>query len=107
AARRAIEWATLIWMAGGDQNRFMKEIAGTGLDDLIRARHAAGVVIGGTSAGAAILSTVMLTGDADLKSVTSGKTLTAPGLGLWPDVIVDQHFLTRQRGSRLISAVLD
>src|SRR3954467_3321570 len=38
AARRAIESATLIWMPGGDQNRFMKEIAGTGLDDLIRAR---------------------------------------------------------------------
>ena len=53
AARRAIEAATLIWMPGGDQNRFMKEIAGTGLDDLIRARHAAGVVVGGTSAGAA------------------------------------------------------
>src|SRR5205814_5842641 len=73
----------------------------------IRARHAAGVVVGGTSAGAAILSAVMLTGDADLKSVSRGKTITAPGLGLWPDVIVDQHFLARQRGNRLISAVLD
>ena len=107
AARRTIETATLIWMPGGDQNRFMKEILGTGLDDLIRARHTAGVVVGGTSAGAAILSTMMMTGDADLKSVNSGKTITAPGLGLWPDVIVDQHFLTRQRGNRLISAVLD
>src|SRR3954454_14098553 len=107
AARRAIESATLIWMPGGDQNRFMQEIAGTGLDDLIRARHAAGVVVGGTSAGAAILSTVMLTGDADLKSVNAGTTITAGGLGLWPGVIVDQHFLKRQRGNRLISAILD
>ena len=73
AARRAIESATLIWMPGGDQNRFMTAIAGTGLDDLIRARHAAGVVVGGTSAGAAILSKVMLTGDADLKNVTAAR----------------------------------
>jgi cyanophycinase len=107
AARRAIESATLIWMPGGDQNRFMSTIAGTGLDDLIRARHAAGVTVGGTSAGAAILSKVMLTGDADLESVDSGTTITAPGLGLWPDVIVDQHFLKRQRESRLISAIID
>lgn len=107
AARRSIESATLIWMPGGDQNRFMKAIAGTGLDDLIRARHDAGVVVGGTSAGAAILSKVMLTGEGDLKRVTIGTTLTAPGLGLWPGVIVDQHFLARQRTNRLISAVLD
>jgi cyanophycinase len=106
-ARRAIESATLIWMSGGDQNRFMSAIAGTGLDDLIRARHAAGVTVGGTSAGAAILSKVMLTGDADLKGVGAGTTATAPGLALWSDVIVDQHFLARQRESRLISVVLD
>ena len=49
----------------------------------------------------------MLTGDADLKNLTAGATITAPGLGLWPDVIVDQHFLKRQRGNRLISAILD
>src|SRR5688572_31569069 len=55
-AKAAIEAATLIWMPGGDQNRFMKAIAGTGLDDVIRARHKAGVVVGGTSAGAAVLS---------------------------------------------------
>jgi cyanophycinase len=106
-ARRVIESATLIWMPGGDQNRFMSAIAGTGLDDLSRARHAAGVTVGGTSAGAAILSKVMLTGEADLKGVGTGTTATAPGLGLWPDVIVDQHFLARQRESRLISVVLD
>jgi cyanophycinase len=107
AARKALEAATLIWMPGGDQNRFMKEIAGTGLDDLIRARSRAGVVVGGTSAGAAILSKVMITGEADLKNITAAKTQTADGLGLWSDVIFDQHFLQRQRSSRLISAVLD
>jgi len=99
--------ATLIWMPGGDQNRFMKAIAGTGLDDVIRERHKAGVTVGGTSAGAAILAEAMFTGDADLKSITAGATVIAKGLGVWPEVLVDQHFLKRQRDNRLISAVLD
>ena len=42
AARRAIEAATLIWMPGGDQNRFMTAIHGTGLDDLIRSAPCGG-----------------------------------------------------------------
>jgi cyanophycinase len=107
AARRAIERATLIWMPGGSQSRFMDAIAGTGLDDLIRLRHRAGVAVGGTSAGAAVLSGVMITGDADLQSIRAGKTVTRDGLGLWPEVIVDQHFLRRQRVNRLISVLLD
>ncbi len=107
AARAVIGGATLIWMPGGDQNKFMTAIVGTGLDDLIRERHRSGVAVGGTSAGAAILSEAMMTGEADLKSLTTGTTELAKGLGLWPQVIVDQHFLKRQRGNRLISAVLD
>ena len=99
--------ATLIWMPGGDQNRFMKAIEGTGLADVIRERHRAGVTIGGTSAGAAVLAAAMFTGDADLKSITAGATVIAKGLGIWPEVLIDQHFLARQRDNRLISAVLD
>jgi cyanophycinase len=99
--------ATLIWMPGGDQNRFMKAIEGTGLADVIRERHRAGVTVGGTSAGAAVLADAMFTGDADLKSITAGATVIAKGLGIWPDVLIDQHFLARQRDNRLISAVLD
>jgi cyanophycinase len=107
AAKAALGRATLIWMPGGDQNRFMKAIDGTGLDDVIRARHAAGAVVGGTSAGAAVLAAEMFTGDADLKSLTAGATVTARGLGLVPDLLIDQHFLKRQRDNRLISAVFD
>jgi cyanophycinase len=99
--------ATLIWIPGGDQNRFMKAIDGTGLADVIRERHRAGVTVGGTSAGAAVLADAMFTGDADLKSITAGATVTARGLGIWPEVLIDQHFLARQRDNRLISAVLD
>jgi len=107
AAARFLKRATLIWMPGGDQNRFMKAIAGTGLDAIIRERHQSGAAIGGTSAGAAVLAEYMFTGDADLKSLTAGATVTATGLALWPEALIDQHFLTRQRDNRLISAVFD
>jgi cyanophycinase len=107
AARVALEAATLIWMPGGDQNRFMKAIEGTGLAEVILTRYRAGAVVGGTSAGAAVLSAAMITGDADLKNLTAGGTVLAKGLGLLDTVIVDQHFLQRQRSNRLVSAVLD
>lgn len=107
AAIRLVREATFIWFPGGDQNRLMKAFENTGIPDAIRARHAGGALVGGTSAGAAVMSRVMITGEADLQSITAGKTETAPGLALIPRAIVDQHFLKRQRDNRLISAVLD
>jgi cyanophycinase len=74
---------------------------------VIRARHLEGVAVGGTSAGAAVLAGEMFTGDADLKSLTAGATVTAKGLALLPGLLIDQHFLKRQRDNRLISAVFD
>jgi cyanophycinase len=106
-ARSALESATLIWIPGGDQNRFMNAISGTGLDDVIRARNRAGAVVGGTSAGAAVLSALMITGEADLQSLTAGKTEVTKGLALFSAGLFDQHFLKRQRSNRLLSAVLD
>jgi cyanophycinase len=104
---RAVAGAALIWFPGGDQNKLTKSLEGTPLPDAIRRRYQAGAVVGGTSAGAAVMSALMLTGDADLQSITVGATKTAPGFGLWPEVIFDQHFLKRQRHSRLISLVLE
>lgn len=99
--------ANLIWIGGGDQNRLMKAIKDTGVPEAIRQRYRDGAVVGGTSAGAAVMSKVMITGEADLTGVKGGATQTAEGLGLWPHVIVDQHFLKRQRFNRLLSAVID
>jgi cyanophycinase len=107
AAAAKLRRATLIWMPGGDQNRFMKAIEGTGLAEVIRERYRAGVTVGGTSAGAAVLAGEMFTGDADLKSIKAGATVTSKGLNIWPAVLIDQHFLARQRNNRLMSAVLD
>jgi len=107
AARQAVEAAAFIWFPGGDQAKLMKAFEGTGVPEVIARRYRDGAVVGGTSAGAAVMSAIMLTGDADLQSITVGATKTAPGLGLWPEVIVDQHHLKRQRQSRLISLVLE
>lgn len=106
-AAAAIERASLIWMPGGDQNRLMKSLIDAKLTDAIRSRHRAGAAVGGTSAGAAVMSAVMLTGESDLDRIRGGTTATAEGLGLWPGVIVDQHFVRRGRFNRLLSAVLD
>ena len=103
-----VEASSFIWFPGGDQTRLMKALEGTGIPEAIHARYAAGALVGGTSAGAAVMSRVMITGDAfDLQSITAAKTDTRPGLGLFPEAIVDQHFLKRQRTNRLVSAVLD
>jgi cyanophycinase len=106
-AKNALEAATLIWISGGNQNRFMTAIRGTGLDDVIRAQYRKGTVVGGTSAGAAVMSEWMITGDADSKSLTAGSTGIRKGLSLWPGALIDQHFLARQRNNRLLSAVLE
>src|SRR3954454_7357564 len=55
--------ATGIWFGGGDQNRLTRALRGTAIEKAIRARYSAGAAVGGTSAGAAVLSAVMITGD--------------------------------------------
>jgi cyanophycinase len=106
-AAKAVESADLIWMPGGDQNRLMEALEPTGVPAAIRERYKKGATVGGTSAGAAVISAVCLTGDADLDRIRLGTTITREGLGLWPGVIVDQHFVRRQRFNRLLAAVLD
>jgi cyanophycinase len=99
--------AKLIWMGGGDQNRLMQALSKTGVPEAIREGFRGGAVVGGTSAGAAVMSKVMITGEADLDRIQAGATKTADGLGLWEGVIVDQHAVKRSRLNRLLSAVLD
>lgn len=106
-AARAIEEADLVWIPGGSQGRFMEAWRETDVPEAIRAARARGAVVGGTSAGAAVMSSAMITGEADLRSVRRGRTELVEGLGLWPGALVDQHFLRRQRSNRLLAAVLD
>ena len=109
AARTAIEHADLIWFPGGDQNRLMADLTKAGLIELVQQRYRDGATVGGTSAGAAVMTTPMITGDGDdaLTRIASEATKLAPGLDLFANAIVDQHFVRRQRHNRLIGAVLD
>ncbi len=108
AAREAIAAADLVWIGGGDQNRFMEEARAADMLALLVERHRAGVVFGGTSAGAAVMSRVMITGEPENapEVIAPGSQVLSEGLGLLEGAIVDQHFVVRRRNNRLLSAVL-
>ncbi|MBX7053747.1 MAG: cyanophycinase [Pyrinomonadaceae bacterium] len=101
-----IEAATGVFFTGGDQNRIMDVLKDDELLRIIRQRYAAGVVMSGTSAGAAVMSDPMMTGDADLKKLDGTKVGVRAGLGLIADLIFDQHFLVRQRHNRLFGLMM-
>lgn len=105
-AARQVHLADLIWMAGGDQTRLIAALDAAGLTPVLHRRYEEGAVIAGTSAGAAVMSHVMIAGDPEPEHGRRLAPLTGAGLGLWPEVIVDQHFLRRNRIGRLRSAVL-
>jgi cyanophycinase len=98
--------ATGIFFSGGDQNRIMDVLADEELLKLFKERYSKGIAFGGTSAGAAVMSDPMMTGEADLKILDGSKVGVRKGLGLLPNVIFDQHFLIRQRHNRLFGLVL-
>jgi cyanophycinase len=107
ATRAALARATGVFFTGGEQARVMDALAGSpALLAELRARYSGGTVFGGTSAGAAIMSAVMITGEGDLTVIDAGKVEVKPGLGLIRGVIVDQHFVKRQRENRLFALVL-
>jgi len=98
--------ATGVFFSGGDQNRIMDVLADEELLKLIKQKYAAGTPFGGTSAGAAVMSDPMITGEADLRILAGTKVGIRRGLGLIPNVIFDQHFLVRQRHNRLFGLVM-
>ncbi len=114
---------TGIWFVGGDQTRitevlFTESGQATPALEAITALYRQGAVLGGTSAGAAIMSDVMLTGGDSLGALTSrqvgtyesmddqesGALTFEKGFGWFPGGIVDQHFDRKARLGRLIIA---
>jgi len=98
--------ATGVFFSGGDQARIMDVLTGAELLLAFRERHAQGAVFGGTSAGAAVMSARMITGEGDFTVIDGAKVAVREGLGLLPGAIVDQHFVRRQRENRLFGLVL-
>jgi cyanophycinase len=98
--------ASGVFFTGGDQSRIMDVLGDVELLRAVRTRHEGGVAFGGTSAGAAVMSRRMITGDGDFTIIDGKQVVVREGLGLLPGVIVDQHFVRRSRGNRLFGLVL-
>ncbi len=101
-----VQEATAVYFTGGDQERLSEVLADTELMEAMRLRCRSGsLVIGGTSAGASALGHHMISRGYSGESPTPAIVTVKTGLGLLPDVIVDQHFHQRNRLVRLITAV--
>ena len=95
-----------IYFTGGDQVRLLRICGNTPLSEALRRAHARGAAIGGTSAGTACMSLIMITGDGNPAAICYDSRALSRGFGLFPGVIVDQHFVVRKRLNRLIAAVV-
>ena len=118
-----IENASAIWFTGGDQARTIRLLTKDGKDTVmlaaIRKRLAAGAVVGGTSAGAAIMGTGMIVcgdprrandaisndpTDCAARDGQQEPLVLGSGLGFLASHVVDQHFSERGRLPRLLRA---
>lgn len=111
----SIRYAKIVYISGGDQNRFMNIVLGTEIEKAIHTAYQRGSMIAGTSAGAAVMSKIMITGNelkhpaysATFQNIEEANIETKQGLGLLETVIIDQHFVKRSRHNRLISAIIE
>jgi cyanophycinase len=114
-----------VWFTGGDQSRVLKALvrpdgSKTPVLEAVWEVFRSGGVIGGSSAGAAIMSEAMICGGNSLAALTHGVItdyqgddfpegdglLMSKGLGFFPLGIVDQHFEKRCRLGRLVMALM-
>lgn len=116
-----MDGVTAVWFGGGDQVLLAKALLGTRVEKKIHELYEHGAVVGGTSAGAAVMSNPMLTGEerhvggvrppgdstSHYMTIARDNVELVPGFGLIRGAIIDQHFLRRRRHNRLISVVLD
>lgn len=111
----SVQKAKLIFISGGNQTRFMKIVQNTPIKTAIQKAYENGSTISGTSAGAAVMSEKMITGNQKLEKEYSGtfdnirynNLETAEGLGLLKTAVIDQHFLKRNRYNRLLSGLVE
>lgn len=106
AWHRLIENCTGVFITGGDQLRLCSILADTALMNTVRTRAQLGqMTLGGTSAGAAVMGHHMIAGGGSGESPNRSLVDMATGLGIVPELLVDQHFHNRNRMARLMSAV--
>ncbi len=95
-----IEQATGVWISGGAQSRLIHRYGGRKVEAALRRVVDRGGIVAGYSAGAAVLSKVMI------RSGTPSEAVLDTGFGLLDHAIVDSHFTQRARHTRLLN-VLD
>lgn len=101
-----IEDATGVFFTGGDQARITEILKNTEIDDLLHQKFEQGLVIAGTSAGAAMMPDIMIVeGEGETNPRLDTVTLE-PGMGFLSQVAIDQHFSQRGRLGRLVSALI-
>lgn len=105
-ALEAIQKATGVFFTGGDQARITSILKDTEIDTAIHKRFSEGIVVAGTSAGAAVMPDKMIVEGDSQTNPRIEVVEMGPGLGFLPGVVIDQHFSQRGRLGRLISALL-
>jgi cyanophycinase len=100
------EQCTSVFMTGGDQLRLCGLLADTPLMNSVRQRAQRGeITLAGTSAGAAVMGHYMIAGGGSGESPNRSLVDITTGLGIIPELLVDQHFHNRNRMGRLMSAI--
>lgn len=105
AFAEAVDHATGVFFTGGNQMKLSAAIRGTVFGDAVVAAYEHGVIVGGTSAGASVVSEHMVGYGSPGVNPKFRMVGQAQGLGLLPGVIVDQHFGQRERFGRLMNLV--
>jgi cyanophycinase len=105
SAALSVRDASGIFLTGGNQSRLVQAIGGSRLGRGIHDRFAVGAVIAGTSAGASAMSEHMIAYGSSGATPKQRMASLVVGLGLLPEVIVDQHFVQRNRLGRLLSLI--
>jgi cyanophycinase len=103
-ALRAIERATAVFFTGGDQLHITALLGGTEMDRIIKGRFGKGLMLGGTSAGAAMMSNSMMLGGESEINPRFGSVEIGPGMDFIMGTLIDTHFSQRGRHGRLITA---
>lgn len=94
-----------LFFTGGDQLKISSIIGGTYFHHIIHEFYHSGKILAGTSAGASMMSEIMIIEGYDEKAPAKAAINMSPGMGLIENVIIDQHFNQRGRMGRLLSGV--
>ncbi len=101
----ALANATGVFFTGGDQLRVTSLLGGTPADQMLHRRHEEGLVLAGTSAGAAMMASTMIVQGHSEATPRLGIVRIGPGMEFMHGTIIDQHFAQRGRGGRLLTAL--